>query len=309
MAIGFHSIDNSILDSQILDSTYFTIFPTMTHTQWINNTVQFTYEPIEYGYWNENDLPGIDQKVFQRANFSNYLCLKTNDYYLKSDQNGDQSSYITIFVSEWSNSTFSSIICKTEEEIDNFMGSLFVNIATISGYFDFDDYQQPIKTYLNDYEQVYLNSAYYQQYDFKIKQNKALISDNLIFSNGFDNKHFYTVETPRYRLFNNDLSANLVMTINLRLSRESEQYERIVYTFFDLFGYLGGLFDFLYFIGYIWVRYFNDKYYIYTMLTKLYQVEQSTMRPTNKLFNDNVDVSIAPKKQTMTRTLNHAKPK
>ena len=45
------------------------------------------------------------------------------------------------------------------------------------------------------------------------------------------------------------------------------------------------------------------------MLTKLYQVEQSTMRPTNKLFNDNVDVSIAPKKQTMSRTLTHAKPK
>ena len=44
------------------------------------------------------------------------------------------------------------------------------------------------------------------------------------------------------------------------------------------------------------------------MLTKLYQVEQSTMRPTKKLFNENVDVSIAPKVKTKAPNFSFYKP-
>ena len=50
IAIGFNSLDGTMLDSQILDGTYFSVIATMTHAQWVNNTVQYSYEPIEYGY-------------------------------------------------------------------------------------------------------------------------------------------------------------------------------------------------------------------------------------------------------------------
>ena len=66
-----------------------------------------------------------------------------------------------------------------------------------------------------------------------------------------------------------------------------------------MFGFLGGLFDFLYFIGYICVEYFSEKYYNLKVLSNLYQVEQSTMNPTSKIFNEKSDISIEPK---MTKT-------
>ena len=83
--------------------------------------------------------------------------------------------------------------------------------------------------------------------------------------------------------------------VTVRLARESDHYERVVYSFFDMFGYLGGLFDFCYFIGYLLVWYSNDKYFKYKLLSSLYQVESNTMSPTTKIFDRKLDVSIAPK--------------
>ena len=209
IAIGLLSVEGIPLDSYILNKAYFSVATTMVHSQWIDDKLQQHFEPIESGKWEENDLPSIDQKTFRRNGFAHYLWLKRDDYYLKSDLNGDESTAIYITLNKWSNSTESNITCKTEEEIENLMKYAFVNIATISGYFDFDDYQEPIKTYMNDFDPVSLNSSYYQYYDFRIQQNKAIISDNLIATSSFEKKQFYSLGTPSYRIHTYPYNSNV----------------------------------------------------------------------------------------------------
>ena len=154
-----------------------------------------------------------------------------------------------------------------------------LNIQTASGYFDSNDYEEPVKTYVNQDQFIQLSSSWPQTYEIAIQENEALLSDNLFFSTGYKSKKFYSISPPVYRSYSNQLIPNLLTQIRISLSREGEQYERVVYTFFDMFGYLGGLFDFLYFAGYLFVGYFNNKKYMLKILSKLYQVEKSHESP------------------------------
>ena len=130
------------------------------------------------------------------------------------------------------------------------MKSGYVTMLTVSGYFDFDDYTTPIKTRINDLDVITFVSSFYQSYQLNIQQNEILVSDNMIYQDRYQSEKFYAVKDPKFRLYNSQSSGQLVF-ISISLSHESEQYERAVYTFLDMFGYLGGLFDFLYFIGYL----------------------------------------------------------
>ena len=125
-----------------------------------------------------------------------------------------------------------------------------MNIATVSAYFDFDDYDTPIKTYMNDLDVLTLSTTFDNYYDLRIKQNTAIIIDDIIATNSYESITYYSTNIPNYRTVNKEASENLLRAYVV-LSRESEQYERVVYSFFDMFGYLGGLFDFLYFVGFI----------------------------------------------------------
>ena len=144
----------------------------------------------------------------------------------------------------------SDVTCKSDEEIDLVIDSHFMNIATVSAYFDFDDYETPIKTFMNDYDILSLSNSYDNFYDIKVQQNKAIINDDYIATNSEESLTYYSTSNPNYRTMNKEYSDSL-LRIHISLSRESDRYERVVYSFFDMFGYLGGLFDFLYFIGFI----------------------------------------------------------
>lgn len=53
----------------------------------------------------------------------------------------------------------------------------------------------------------------------------------------------------------------------------SESYERSVFSFFDLTGNLGGLFEVLELVGALFVEFFAGKIFLYSILSRLYQVD------------------------------------
>ena len=103
---------------------------------------------------------------------------------------------------------------------------------------------------MNDYDILSFSNSYDNFYDIKVQQNKAIINDDYIATNSEESLTYYSTSNPNYRTMNKEYSDSL-LRIHISLSRESDRYERVVYSFFDMFGYLGGLFDFLYFIGFI----------------------------------------------------------
>ena len=97
---------------------------------------------------------------------------------------------------------------------------------------------------------------------------------------------------------NNPLTAqeNLFYAF-VNMDRTSQEYERVVYTFIDMFGFLGGLFDFLFFCGLIWTQFFTENMYFHNVLSRLYQlrIKQENIQhkqtvPTktcDEIFNSN----------------------
>ena len=86
-----------------------------------------------------------------------------------------------------------------------------------------------------------------------IKQNEALTSDGLLYSEPFKSHKFYSISGTEYREIPGEATGNALVYINLLMARESDQYERTAYSFIAMFGFLGGLYDSILFVGFIFV--------------------------------------------------------
>ena len=249
IAIGLHDMQKLSTTNAIFDETYFGIDIGMIHTNWQSNTTP-SYINLNHTSCTKDDFANIDQAIFNRIHMSNYICIDS-DYYLLSDLQGDISSVLSIYINVCQNDTNSNVTCKSTEEIKNVLNHNFLNIAYTSAFFDFDDYDTPVKTYLNDFDQMSLNLTFYQFYNLRLHHNQAVLYDDLIITSSSETHKYFSVSKANYRIFNQEYNPERLAQVLVRLARESEHYERVVYSFFDMFGYLGGLFDFLYFIGYI----------------------------------------------------------
>ena len=231
----------------------FKVYPLLLKIRWENGTPIYNRTLLELGSWQSNDIQKFDQAISNRIDLENYLCLRTDDYYLMSDFNGNKSSNVYFAIEKCQNST-SNVTCKSDTEIDRVLSISNIHILTVSAYFDSDDYKSPIKTYSDDFEQFGLSTLFGQTYEIKVRQNKAILTDDYFAAISTETHNFYSLETPITRI--NRSGNQFLLEIYIRLSKESEQHERVVYSFFDLFGYIGGLFDFLYFVGYFLIEYF-----------------------------------------------------
>ena len=63
--------------------------------------------------------------------------------------------------------------------------------------------------------------------------------------------------------------------ISLGMAREFEQYERTVYSFLDMGGFLGGIYDSLLFIGFMFASLSQTKLFDFKLISKLYQLSDS----------------------------------
>ena len=178
---------------------------------WRNGTPYLDNYDLEYGQWTIDDFPNLSEKVFTRAQISSYVWIKNHDYYLSSDINGDDSSDL-LFTLERCNNSSSNVTCKSDEEIDQIVNSHYLNIVTISAYFDFDDYVTPIKTFMNDFDVFSLSNDFGSYYELKIKQNKAILIDDFIATSTYKSLTYYSTGTPVYRTLNSE-NSNLLFRI------------------------------------------------------------------------------------------------
>ena len=189
-------------------------------------------------------------------------------------------------------------MCKSDAEIDQIINTSYLNVAMISAYFDFDDYDQPIKKYLTDLEGLTLTNTISNLLEVKIQQNEAFLSDSLIFPGSYDSLKFYSISNSKNRIINPALIRNALCSGIINLDRRHEEYERTVYSFFDMFGYIGGLFDALAFGGFLFWDFFNEKIFSHYVLASLYQVKNESYSKDFRSFSDKKeDAKVFPKQK------------
>lgn len=98
--------------------------------------------------------------------------------------------------------------------------------------------------------------------------------------------NFYAVNQKTYKIINNQASGGAVGVISFALDKQTIEYERVVYSFIDMFGFLGGIYDFMYFCGYICIFFFQNRLFNYAIFSNLYHVE---VEPKEEKLSDHED--------------------
>mmetsp|Transcript_34651 Transcript_34651/g.40110 ORF Transcript_34651/g.40110 Transcript_34651/m.40110 type:complete len:98 (+) Transcript_34651:266-559(+) len=84
------------------------------------------------------------------------------------------------------------------------------------------------------------------------------------------------------------------------LEQQFDTYERTVYSFFDMFGFLGGIAELFRASGFIVISFFTKRSFYSWMLSRLYQVESTDPREKSlRLESDLSDLNCLRNSKTV----------
>ena len=148
---------------------------------------------IEYEFWADK-FPHVEKSMYDRIGLSTYVCPKKTDFFIRANFNSDNYEVIQITVGKWSGNN-----CKSDTEINSVMNKNYIDIAIISSYFDFEDYENPIHYYLQDMNLLNLVPNLGVQAQYQVKQNQAVMNDDILLgSQGISNKvNFYSIDKKK----------------------------------------------------------------------------------------------------------------
>ena len=162
--------------------------------------------------------------------------------------------------------------CKSSDEIDaKLVGGRFV-FAIINSYVDFDDYDSIIKSYIDERFLYRVNPGFHRESYLNVRNNHVKLADGFLQIGSTQDLQFYNVDTSENDfIFSN---SNSYVSVYLNMEAREDTYERTVFSFFDLTGLVGGVFEILELAGGLFVSFFAHKLFMFSMLNDLYQVEK-----------------------------------
>ena len=173
-----------------------------------------------------------------------------------------------------------------DSDINDFFNQNYIDIAIISSYFDFDDFDDPIHYYLQDMNMYNFIPNLGIQVQYQVRLNQAVINDDILLgSQGISSGvSFYNIERKRISYSTIDFN-NAYLQVYINLDPQVDQYQRTVYSFLDMLGFIGGIFELLKTFGYLLVCYFIKRAYYSSIISKLYHVEanQSIKQSDDKI--------------------------
>ena len=141
--------------------------------------------------------------------------------------------------------------CKSPEEIDDFIDQAHVTQYFNSHFYDSNGYNTDADIVRNKLKHVTtkLSSDRPTLNSLDVQRNK-IESEETFLNLGFSLKEldFFSITHAPAAL--NKESLNLVFRVNYSMNPDQVIYERSIYTFWDLAGDVGGLFDFLKLVGF-----------------------------------------------------------
>ena len=142
----------------------------------------------------------------------------------------------------------------------------------IDHYFDLNDFKTPIKSFVTDGYDYYGTDGFLSEGRFYLQENKARLHDNYFpMGEEPDDKSFIGIGHSD-RLYRNSQDVN-VLSITILKSQYGLLFERSVFTYLDLLGSLGGIYEIISLLGYVFVSSTTCTAFYYSILPKLYQID------------------------------------
>ena len=111
-------------------------------------------------------------------------------------------------------------------------------------------------------------------------------NDNIfVGSQGPTNKYnFYTIDRQLNTLGNFKLEGENYFKLFITLSQQVDQYNRSVYSFWDMFGFIGGIYGVLHSIGNLLFNSILKRVFYSDLLARLYHAETEHHKPESLAF-------------------------
>ena len=159
---------------------------------------------------------------------------------------------------------------KSEEEINDFLYNGYINFGLYNRYFDFEDYENPLKIYLNHYTYSYPASGYTKIMYFMLRKSYYTTNDKYIQISEDESKSFYSIESELkdFKQSNDDL----LLSFTFIQDPVVDEYERVVYSFFDMTGQIGGLYEVLSVVTGLFISSWVRMRFQNSIFSKLYSI-------------------------------------
>ena len=225
--------------------------------------------PIEYEFWGDK-FPGVEKALYDRIGIQSYICTKNTDFFVCGNLNSLNYEVIQASILKWTGTN-----CKSDEEINKVVLNNFIGLQILSTYFDFSDFTSPAKLYLQDANYIGMLENVSTSRAYSVKMNEVYDDSNILFgSQAFSsNYNFYSVDMA-YANYD-DLSQNQFgyVYISFILDQKVNQYFRSSYSFWDMFGYIGGIYGLLKALGYFIFSFLTKREFYTSVISELFHNE------------------------------------
>ena len=273
-------------ENLLLDPELFYI--EMSQRTWIkdeNGSIEIE-EIVHLTRW-ENSYFKYNQQEILNNGIDDYLCPENNNFFVQGNSIANSYSFFDINITRWVNDTESDLIWGDEEEIDDILTDIELNIALVNSYFDFEDYDNPVKTYLDDRFRYNLVNSLEKFVVISLQENEAETKDNYFqYSPEGDNHNYVSVDRVDKEIRNAGNQSNVVMSVKFIKDYNYDSHERQVFSVLELIGSLGGLFEIFTLVGGLLVGIVAKMLFNYSMIQSLYHVD--TLKSKNQISNTDV---------------------
>lgn len=238
-----------------------------------SDNILYTTDNIDYDQCGSTYFKYDEQWVLDDFGISEYICPTSSNFVIQGNEFSDSYRYFEIIISKCTNGTRPGVTWQTASDIEDAIDDLNVDLSIVNSYFDFDDYNNPIHTYLDDRYSFDTISGLAKTANIYLRKNQVEVQDSFFtYAPGGDKSSFVNIK--RYdTLISNENDDGTVLSIYFMKDYEYETYERSVYSFLDFAGNLGGINEVLEVIGGLLVGIVADKLFFYSILSRLYQVD------------------------------------
>ena len=194
-----------------VDPTYFTL--KFLEVTYYRNAVEMIGNATDLGTvdWG-NDFP-IISNMFKAYNLSGSLTCPLNKNYRVS---GNYLSTIRRILNIRLYRCTGSPLCHSKAEIDAKMNDILFNVVIYNWYVDFDDYETPIKSYIDDIYSYQLTPGFNKQLKLYVKQNDVELNDAYLQIGNSKQSSFLNIDRFAMDMFS-ESSSGEIFDVTVRL--------------------------------------------------------------------------------------------
>ena len=171
-------------------------------------------------------------------------------------------------------------------------------MAVINSYFDFEDYDQPIKTYIDDRFFFSLMTSITRNFLAYVKTNEAeTLDDFLNYSPQGKESSFISID----RISQDIQESETIVSVRFVKDPQTDSYGRSVFSLLDALGNIGGLNEVLQVSCGLVVSIFSGRMFFYSIISSLYQIDPINK---NEIDSSNVHSEISAIQNDQSQTIN-----